>query len=194
MPVNLDDVDRRLIILLMQDGRQSFRRLARSLGVSTPTAKARYDRLVRLGIIKRVSAIIDTSMLNNVSALLYIKANDVQGAIAMMKEMGEINSILLTSGDTNVVVKATLDSVESLGRLMAKLSSIPKLQIISSQIVTKIIKDEQVIPRLTSVKLECHYCKGSITGEPIVLDGIHYFCCTSCLRLFSSERGIATPH
>ncbi|MEM2922834.1 MAG: AsnC family transcriptional regulator [Candidatus Nitrosocaldus sp.] len=192
--MSIDDVDRRLILLLMQDGRQSFRRLARSLGVSTPTAKARYDRLVRLGLIKRVSAIIDTSMLNSVNALLYIKANDVQDAIARMKEMEEINSILLTSGDTNVVIKATLDSIESLAGLMAKLSIIPNLQIISSQIVTKVIKDEQIIPRLAGLKLVCHYCKGSITGEPIVLDGIHYFCCTSCLRLFSSERGIATPH
>lgn len=187
MSVNLDDVDRRLLLLLMQDGRQSFRRLARSLGVSAPTAKARYDRLVRLGLIKRISAIIDASMLNNVNALLYVKADDVDGAIAMMKEMEEINSILLTSGDTNVVVKATLDSVESLGGFMAKLSSIPKLQIISNQIVTKVIKDAQVIPKLAIVKLECHYCKGRITGEPIV-HGIHYFCCTSCLRLFSSER------
>ncbi|MEM4611705.1 MAG: AsnC family transcriptional regulator [Candidatus Nitrosocaldus sp.] len=192
--MSIDDVDRRLILLLMQDGRQSFRRLARSLGVSTPTAKARYDRLVRLGLIKRVSAIIDTSMLNSVNALLYIKANDVQDAIARMKEMEEINSILLTSGDTNVVIKATLDSIESLAGLMAKLSIIPNLQIISSQIVTKVIKDEQIIPRLAGLKLVCHYCNGSITGEPIVLDGIHYFCCTSCLRLFSSERGIATPH
>ncbi|MEM3151977.1 MAG: AsnC family transcriptional regulator [Candidatus Nitrosocaldus sp.] len=189
MPVNLDDLDRRLILLLMQDGRQSFRRLARSLGVSTPTAKARYDRLVRLGLIKRVSAIIDTSMLNSVNALLYIKASDVNTAVSRIKDMEEVNSIFLTSGDTNMVIRATLDDIASLEELMAKLSSILGLQIISSQIVTKIIKDEQIVPSsLANVKLECHYCKGRITGEPIVLEGRYYFCCTSCLKLFSSER------
>ncbi|MEM2566612.1 MAG: TRASH domain-containing protein, partial [Candidatus Nitrosocaldus sp.] len=86
-------------------------------------------------------------------------------------------------------IRATLDDIASLEELMAKLSSILGLQIISSQIVTKVIKDEQIVPSsLANVKLVCHYCKGSITGEPIVLEGRYYFCCTSCLKLFSSER------
>ncbi|MCS6767331.1 MAG: AsnC family transcriptional regulator [Candidatus Nitrosocaldus sp.] len=190
MPLHLDDVDRRLLSLLIQDGRISFRRLARSLGVSTPTAKARYDRLVRLGLIKGVSALIDASMLNCVSALLYIKAMDVQGAVSRMREvgMGEIGTILLTSGDANIVLRVTLDDVESLERLRERLSSIPGLQVISSQIITRVIKEEQVIPsRLVLTRLECDYCRGSIAGEPIVLEGRYHFCCTSCLRLFKEK-------
>ncbi len=182
----LDDVDRRLILLLMQDGRQSFRRLARSLGVSTPTVKARYDRLVRLGLIKRISAIIDTSMLNQVSALLYIKASNVEDVVARVKEMEEVNLILLTSGDANLVLRATLDDVTSLERLRARLTGIPSIQLISSQIITQTIKEEQMIQKSVVVRLECDYCKGSIVGESIV-KGEYHFCCTSCLRLFEVE-------
>ncbi len=50
--IMLDDLDRAIIQLLMQDGRQSFRRLANKLNVSVPTVKSRYTRLVNLGVIK----------------------------------------------------------------------------------------------------------------------------------------------
>lgn len=187
MSVYLDDLDRRLILLLMQDGRQSFRALAKHLGVSAPTAKARYNRLVRLGLIKRVSALIDTSMLNCVSALVYIKASDVNSTISRIRDMKEIDTILLTSGDANIVVRVVLDDVESLEEVRARLSGITDLQIISTQMITRVIKEEQVVPPIVAIRLMCSYCKGEIAGEPIVL-GRYNFCCTSCLKLFEGSE------
>jgi DNA-binding Lrp family transcriptional regulator len=41
------------------DGRKSFRQISRETGISTPTVKARFDRLVNIGFIKSVSPILD---------------------------------------------------------------------------------------------------------------------------------------
>jgi DNA-binding Lrp family transcriptional regulator len=59
MPFNLTDVDVSIIKELLKDGRKSFREISRSTGISTPTVKARFDRLVNVGFIKSVSPVFD---------------------------------------------------------------------------------------------------------------------------------------
>jgi DNA-binding Lrp family transcriptional regulator len=59
MPVQLDQTDQAIIKVLVKNGRKSFRQIARETGISTPTAKARFDRLVNIGFLKSVSPIFD---------------------------------------------------------------------------------------------------------------------------------------
>jgi Lrp/AsnC family leucine-responsive transcriptional regulator len=61
LPYKLDDIDAAIITSLMDDGRKSFRKIAKEASISTPTAKARYQRLVNLGLIKSISPILDMS-------------------------------------------------------------------------------------------------------------------------------------
>ena len=64
MPVNLDDTDTAILKSLMEDGRKSFRAISRELKISTPTVKARYERLVNIGLIKSVKPEIDISKIS----------------------------------------------------------------------------------------------------------------------------------
>ncbi|AJW70258.1 putative bacterial regulatory protein, arsR family protein [Nitrosopumilus adriaticus] len=64
MTVDLDNIDVAIIKSLMQDGRKSFRAISRELKISTPTIKARYDRLVNMGLIKSVRPEIDISKIS----------------------------------------------------------------------------------------------------------------------------------
>jgi len=59
MPFSLTDLDVAILKGLLKDGRKSFRQISRETGISTPTVKARYDRLVNIGFIKSVSPILD---------------------------------------------------------------------------------------------------------------------------------------
>jgi Lrp/AsnC family leucine-responsive transcriptional regulator len=59
--VHLDDTDVAILKSLMEDGRKSFRAISREIDVSTPTVKARYERLVNMGLIKAVKPEIDVS-------------------------------------------------------------------------------------------------------------------------------------
>ncbi len=61
LPVQLDDTDVAIVKSLMADGRKSFRAISRETKVSTPTVKARYERLVNMGLIKSVRPEIDLS-------------------------------------------------------------------------------------------------------------------------------------
>ncbi|MFB7455934.1 Lrp/AsnC family transcriptional regulator [Streptomyces sp. NPDC056188] len=48
----LDDLDHAIITALEQDGRRAFREIARSLGVSEGTVRARFRRLEEAGVLK----------------------------------------------------------------------------------------------------------------------------------------------
>ncbi|NDB47176.1 MAG: AsnC family transcriptional regulator, partial [Nitrososphaeria archaeon] len=63
MPFQPDDIDIAIIQSMMKDGRKSFRQISREIKISTPTVQARYERLVNVGLIKSVSPIIDSTIL-----------------------------------------------------------------------------------------------------------------------------------
>ena len=65
MPFQLDDLDIAILESLIKDGRKSFRQISREVKVSTPTVKARYERLVNIGLIKTVSPILDLGKLED---------------------------------------------------------------------------------------------------------------------------------
>jgi Lrp/AsnC family leucine-responsive transcriptional regulator len=59
MPFQLDDYDVSILRVLLEDGRKSFREISRETGITTPTVKARFDRLVNVGFIMSVSPILN---------------------------------------------------------------------------------------------------------------------------------------
>jgi Lrp/AsnC family leucine-responsive transcriptional regulator len=59
VPLNLTDIDVSIIKELLKNGRKLFREISCSTGISTPTVKARFDRLVNIGFIKSISPIFD---------------------------------------------------------------------------------------------------------------------------------------
>lgn len=64
MAILLTGNDIAIIRALLKDGRKSFRQISREIGVSTPTVKSRFTRLLSMGIIKSVSPILDVDKLN----------------------------------------------------------------------------------------------------------------------------------
>ena len=59
MPVHLDDYDISILKALMKDGRKSFCQISRETSITTPTVKARFERLVNIGFVKAVIPILD---------------------------------------------------------------------------------------------------------------------------------------
>lgn len=63
MPLKLDNIDTALVKSLLRDGRKSFRQISREIGVSTPTVKARYERLRNIGLIEAVMPVLNLKLL-----------------------------------------------------------------------------------------------------------------------------------
>jgi DNA-binding Lrp family transcriptional regulator len=65
LPVDLDHTDVATLKSLMDNGRKSFRAISREIKVSTPTVRARFERLVNIGLIKSVKPEIDISKIDS---------------------------------------------------------------------------------------------------------------------------------
>src|ERR671922_1325755 len=69
MPLQLDDYDVSILKSLLKDGRKSFREVSRETGITTPTVKARFTRLVNVGFIKSVSPVLNFDIIEKESIL-----------------------------------------------------------------------------------------------------------------------------
>ncbi|MDQ6723816.1 MAG: winged helix-turn-helix transcriptional regulator [Thermoproteota archaeon] len=65
MPIYLDEIDIAIIESIIKDGRKSFRQISRETKITTPTVKARFERLVNVGFIKGVLPIFDFNLIDN---------------------------------------------------------------------------------------------------------------------------------
>ncbi len=73
MPLHLDNNDIAIIKSLLKDGRKSFRQISRETGITTPTVKARFERLVNIGFIKGVLPVFDFGKVNNTKDIIKIQ-------------------------------------------------------------------------------------------------------------------------
>ena len=73
MPLHLDNNDIVIIKSLLKDERKSFRQISRETGITTPTVKARLERLVNLGFNKGVLSVFDFGKVNNTKDIIQIQ-------------------------------------------------------------------------------------------------------------------------
>jgi DNA-binding Lrp family transcriptional regulator len=73
LPLHLDNNDIAIIKSLLKDGRKSFRQISREIGITTPTVKARFERLVNIGFIKGVLPVFDFNIVNNTDDVIQIQ-------------------------------------------------------------------------------------------------------------------------
>ena len=89
MPLHLDNNDIAIIKSLLKDGRKSFRQISRETGITTPTVKARFERLVNIDFIKGVLPIFDFNKVNNTEDIIQIQ--NIKDSAAREKEYFDKN-------------------------------------------------------------------------------------------------------
>jgi DNA-binding Lrp family transcriptional regulator len=162
MPLQLDDYDVSILKSLLKDGRKSFREISRETGITTPTVKARFARLVNVGFIKSVSPIFDSSLIENENILrpeLDKQQNDSVGD-KVIENQNEVN------GNNN--------NNNNNKQLIQQESSRFKIK------------------RGLKIKLNCEFCNGPILASPHVYKFANYerfFCCTGCMSGYKKKYG-----
>lgn len=115
--VVLDDVDRAILAVLIDDGRLSVTEVARRVNVSRASAYNHLERLTETGVITGYGARVDPRRLGHeVSALVFLRVD--QGRWRPMKDqllaVPEVEFVGLTSGDFDFVVLVRATSTDNL--------------------------------------------------------------------------------
>lgn len=113
----LDDVDRAMLDLLVEDGRRSAREIARELSISRSTAYARLARLRRLGVLRGVRAEVDPAALGfPITAMVLVNADQhaweaVRGELVLLPGF---EYLAMTSGEFDFFVIVHVADVPAL--------------------------------------------------------------------------------
>ena len=76
-PVELDDIDRRIIKLFSEDGRMSYRKIAKDLNISIGTVHNRMEKLNKNGVIQKFAPVLDHSKLGyNLTTIIGVQVKE----------------------------------------------------------------------------------------------------------------------
>jgi DNA-binding Lrp family transcriptional regulator len=121
----LDDVDRRILELLLEDGRRSASEVGRAVALSPAAAKRRIDRLERIGAIVGYRAVLDRSKLGDeIEAFIELRfagltqVDDIEATVAGLPEVVEA---FTTAGDPDALVRVRASDLDHLKRVIDRI-------------------------------------------------------------------------
>jgi Lrp/AsnC family transcriptional regulator for asnA, asnC and gidA len=146
----LDRTDLKILRILNENARKSFREIGRELGISEGTVRNRVKKLIDSGIITGFHASINPKKLGyEVVAILglYIKPSKVEETLNKLKELDEIIELYQTTGEYDAVCIAVLKDMESLGNFLTeKIYPLVNVNGCKVTLVLKTFKDGSKMP------------------------------------------------
>ncbi len=191
--MELDPVDIRILELLMENGRLSYRELAKRVGVTTPTVSSKVEHLTAIGLIEGYTIVVDPDMLDQMTVLMTIECRplDLNTVLEGLVAREEVRELYAVDG-TRAHAKVTVEDQAHLNRFLEGLGQVPEITSYSYHTITRNVKEgpRAMLHDRQNVVVNCYYCGKPIYDDPvkIKLDGKdHYLCCSSCARLYREK-------
>ncbi len=138
---NLDALDARILSLLTADARTSIAELARTVGLSPPSAAERIKRLEEAGVIEGYAVAIDPRAIGlPVAAWIRVRPmpGELKAVADILRNLPEIVECDRVTGEDCFVARAHLKSIEDLERLIDAI--IPRAMTTTSIIQSTLVK------------------------------------------------------
>jgi DNA-binding Lrp family transcriptional regulator len=127
----VDELDRRIVAELRDDGRMSFAELGARVSLSAPAAKRRVDRLVRRGIISGFTARVDPAALGDrTEAFVEIHCAANMSPTALRETLAaepEILAAWTVTGDADAVAHVRATDVAHLEAAVERIRANPAI-------------------------------------------------------------------
>jgi Lrp/AsnC family leucine-responsive transcriptional regulator len=128
--VELDELDRRIVDLLLKDGRTPAAQIAEQIGLSRPAVADRLDKLERQGVIRGTTAVVDPVALGRaVTAFVSARGTTLSpGAWKKFRELMSGEQVLevhTVAGDDCYLIKVRAESIGALNTLIQQLTTPP---------------------------------------------------------------------
>jgi len=193
MSLNLDDVDRKILRELQQDGRASFRDISARISVSTPTVSSRVQAMLDVGLIKGYSTMLDADMLGQISVALILesKPSDLDKVVARITEAEIVRQIYVLS-DSRILCILSFYNQIKYQRFLESLAQVPEIVKMDNSMVMRVPKESPraALTDEAGLLIRCYYCGHMMKDEgvKIKLDGkYHYLCCSVCEKLYREK-------
>jgi Lrp/AsnC family transcriptional regulator for asnA, asnC and gidA len=118
-PVVLDEIDRRIIEQLQEDGRKPYTQMAPAVGLSEAAVRQRVQRLIDAGAMQIV-AVTDPRLLGfSRQAMIGLKVEgDTRRVASALADLHEVEYVVLTAGAFDILIEVVVEDDEHLLELL----------------------------------------------------------------------------
>ena len=121
----LDQIDNRIVALLIEDARRSYDDIGRQVSLSAPAVKRRVDRLRDSGAIRGFSAIVDYAALGSATEalveLFYAPGTLLDSVAESLRRHPEVVEAWSVTGEADAIARVRTRDNEDLERLIMEL-------------------------------------------------------------------------
>lgn len=137
-----DELDRRLVELLVEDGRRAYTEMATIVGVSEATVRTRVQRLTSSGVL-RIVALCNPLTLGHQSVRLMLTVSGLgpRQVAKLLAAHPMIGHVSLTSGSYDIYLEATTRDLTQLVELLDDIRRTPGIASIDQCVLTRLYKD-----------------------------------------------------
>lgn len=142
----LSDLDKKILKSLNEDGRKSFRQVAKEVGTSSTAIYNNVKKLEKSGVINGYIPLIDPQHLGyNIIAIIRLRVNQEKegDAIEAIKKFDEVSAIYSITGEWDQILLCYFKELQELDDFLINKLALPQVYRIVSHIVLNVYKDER---------------------------------------------------
>jgi DNA-binding Lrp family transcriptional regulator len=183
---DIDETDRQILGLLLDDARRSWREIADVVDLSPPAVADRVERLEELGVVRGFTLDVDRTKLRGGTPVLVTVTTDPGAGEVLSEELSEADRVehVFETVDDRVVFSAVVDEGDALSvlRTHADLDEVRDYDV-------SLLRDRSWSPSVEGIELAltCDECGNTVTSEgetEQIDDETYHFCCNSCRESF----------
>ena len=113
----MNDMDQKILAILVDDGRLSFADIARELGISRVHARDRVQKLISDGIIEKFTVIVNPEKIGNIVSAFFDVEVDPQGIETVAEDLArqpEVRSLYIMSDMTSLHIHTLTEDNKAL--------------------------------------------------------------------------------
>jgi len=141
----IDSLDKLILDQLAENSRQSFRTLAKKLGVAITTVINRVEALKEKGIIKRYSIEIDYEKLGyGLSAIIEIEGTrgETMSLEEKLSKHKNVSAVYDVTGQVDALIIAKFKSNEELNEFIRSVLVMDEISKTTTHLVLKVVKEK----------------------------------------------------
>jgi Lrp/AsnC family transcriptional regulator for asnA, asnC and gidA len=126
--VVIDDVSKRIIEQLQQDGRRSYAAIGKAIGLSEAAVRQRVQRLIDGGVMQIVAVTDPMTLGFHRQTMIGIKCEgDLERVADQLAHMEEIDYVVITSGSFDVLVEVVCEDDDHLLEILSRVRGVPSV-------------------------------------------------------------------
>ena len=140
-----DETSRKVLSEYLSDSRQSYREVAKKVGVSSGTVASRVRELEERGIVRRYTLLIDYEKLGyELTAIteIIVSGGKMLGIGEEIAKMGQSCGVYNITGDSDIMVVGKFKTRKELSDFTKKILTIPNVERTKTHLVLNTLKED----------------------------------------------------